>query len=94
MFLLYADLNSDDMSEVLDRFWNYRAKWRVIGIELGIDIGTLDAIDVKHRNTEDCLADLIGCWLRGNNPRPTRSTLTMVLQSKHVTGGSTSVQGV
>ena len=94
MFLLHLDLNSGHMSEVFNRFWDYRAKWRVIGIKLGINIGTLDAIDVKYRNPEDCLAELIGCWLRGSNPRPTRSTMTMILQSKHVTGGSTSVQGV
>ena len=92
--MLYVDLNSGHMSEVLNCFWDYRAKWRVIGIELGINIGTLDAIDLKYRNPEDCLTELIVCWLRGSNPRPTRSTMTMILQSKHVTGGSTSVQGV
>ena len=73
--------------------WNYRARWRLIGIELGIDIGTLDAIATKYNNPEDHLVELIGQWLRGSNPRPTRSTMTMALQSQHVTGGANSVQG-
>ena len=35
------------MREVLDQTWNYRARWKFIGIELGIDMGTLDAIGKK-----------------------------------------------
>ena len=74
--------------------FEHRVRWRFIGIELGVNIGTLDAIAKNHNDVEDCLLDLISQWLRGSSPRPTRSTLTMALQSRHVTGGATSIQGV
>ena len=86
-------LNTNNMREVLDSFWNHRARWRLIGIEIGIDVGTLDAIAKKHNDPEDHIVELIGQWLRGSSPRPTRSTMTTALQSQRVTGGATSVQG-
>ena len=63
--------------------WDYRAKWRFIGITLGIDVGTLDAIEANHRQVEECLTEMITTWLRGINP--TRSAMKAALQSKQVT---------
>ena len=63
--------------------WDYRAKWRFIGIALDIDVGTLDAIETNHRQVEDCLTKMITTWLRGVNP--TRSATKAALQSKQVT---------
>ena len=61
--------------------WNYRAKWKFIGIELGIDIGTLEAVDANHKNVEDCLREMINGWLKNVNPRPTRGAIKAALQS-------------
>lgn len=82
------------MKEVVDVFWNFRSRWKFIGIELGIDGGTLDAIDKDHRESEDSLVKLISTWLRGNNPIPTRSAMATALNSQQVIGGVTSVHGV
>ena len=71
------------MREVLDLTFPYRAKWRQIGIELGIDIGKIDAIEANRRMVEDCLTDLISHWLRNTKPKPTHGALTAVLQSEH-----------
>ena len=72
------------MREVLDFFWDYRSKWKIIGIELGIDTGTLDCIDKDNRWTEEALVAVINYWLR-NNPKPTTKAMLMVLQSKYIT---------
>ena len=77
-------LCTKDMKEVLEMTWNYRARWRFIGIELGIDEGTLDAIEKDNRKVEDSLREMIALWLRGCNPKPSRHTISMALQSGRV----------
>ena len=64
--------------------WPHRARWRLIGTELGIDTGTLDAIDANNKKVESCLNELITGWLRNINPRPTRAAITAVLNSEHI----------
>ena len=87
-------LKIDNMREVLDSFWNFRARWKMIGIELGIDMGTLDSIRANNNmQVEGCVTDMIAAWLRGNNPRPTRSAMAAVLLSERVNGGATLTQG-
>ena len=83
-----ALLTPENMREVLDLTFPYRAKWRQIGIQLGIDIGKIDAIEANRRMVEDCLTDLISHWLRNTKPKPTRGVLTAVLQSEHVSGNN------
>ena len=85
-------LSSADIREVLDRIWDYRACWKIIGIELGMDAGTLDAIGKNNiHKVEDCLVDLLTVWLRGN---ATRSAMTKALQSTKITAETTSTQGI
>ena len=57
-----------------------------MGIELGIDVGTLDAIDEDYKKVGDCLTTMITGWLRNANPKPTRGAVTTVLQSERVSG--------
>ena len=82
-----AVLTPKNIKEVLDLTFPHCAKWRLIGVQLGIDVGKLDAIEVNRRRVEDCLTDLIIHWLRNTVPKPTRSTLTSVLQSQYCTSG-------
>ena len=93
MLILCADiLDSNNMREVLDWTWDYRANWTIIGIELGIDTSTLDAIGKNnHHKVEDCLVQMLGTWLRG---KATRSAMTKALQSSKVTAAATSAQGI
>jgi hypothetical protein len=82
-----ALLTPDNIREVLDLTFPYRAKWRLIGIQLDIDVGTLDAIEANRRRVEDRLTDLISHWLRNTVPKPTRGALTAVFQSQYCTSG-------
>ena len=65
--------------------WDYRAKWRFIGITLGIDTGTLDAIETDNRKADGCLLEVITTWLKSDDPIATRSAMKAALQSKQVT---------
>ena len=85
MYTIHAEpLNPDNTREILDVTWPHRARWRLIGTELGIDTGTLDAIDANNKKVEGCLNELITGWLRKTNPRPTRVAITAVLNSEHI----------
>ena len=67
--------------------WDYRARWKSIGIELRVDSGTLDAIEKDYRLANDCLQEMIKHWLR-NSPRPTRETIRVALRSKLVSNAA------
>ena len=71
------------MREIIDLTWPHRAKWRLIGIELGIDFGTLDDIERRERRVDSCLIKLIVMWLGGkfNVSRPTRADITAAIKS-------------
>ena len=76
-------LSINNIKEVLDEMWDYRARWKFIGIQLHIDTGTLDAIEKDCKTVDDCLLRMIKGWLR-NSPRPTREIIRVALQSKRV----------
>ena len=69
--------------------WDYRARWKFIGIQLDIDTGTLDAIEKDCKTVDDCLLRMIKDWLR-NSPRPTltRESIRVALRSKHVSNAA------
>ena len=75
--LLTCDRN---MKEVFRLTFPHRAKWRLIGVQLGIDVGKLDAIEANRRMVEDCLTDMISHWLQQTVPKPTRGALNAALQ--------------
>ena len=62
--------------------WKYRAKWKLVGMELQIESDDLSAIEVDKRTVADSLLEVIDLWLRRANPKPTRTVLTAVTQSK------------
>jgi hypothetical protein len=91
MFIYYhVALGPNNTNEVLNLMWDYRSRWKFIGIKLGIHMPTLDAIEMNHRRVEDCLTELITTWLRGTNPKPTRSAITKVLESQSVVASATT----
>ena len=59
--------------------WSARSRWRYIGIALGLDIGTLDAIQESHNYRSDpSFVDMLTDWLRWPNterPPPSWSEL-------------------
>ena len=77
-------LTTKNIREIIDLTWPYRASWKLIGIELGIDSGTLDAINENNKKVEGCLTELITSWLKNTEPTPTRAAITAVLKSEKV----------
>ena len=86
-------LSINNIKEVLDEMWDYRARWKSIGIELCVDTGTLDEIEKDYRKVNDCLQEMIKHWLR-NSPRPTRENIKVALQSKPVSGNLLCKQAI
>lgn len=72
-------LNENHLKEIINGpAWNQRANWRNIGINLGIDLGTLDAIQKsKHCAVDDCFIEVIVTWLRSS--KPTKGNLDKAL---------------
>ena len=91
MYDALAALSIDNIKEILDQTWQYRAKWKFIGIELGIDTGTLDALDADHKKSEVCLRNMIKTWLRNKTPRPTRMAINQALESPSVAASTSPV---
>ena len=83
----------NDMREVNDFLWEYRANWKFIGLELGIKASDLDVIEKDSRKAEDALYEVEKMWLHSVNPKPTRTALKAVIESKCVAGEVTSTQG-
>ena len=77
-------LTTKNIREIIDLTWPYRASWKLIGIKLGIDSGTLDAINENNKKVEGCLTELITSWLKNTEPTPTRAAITAVLKSEKV----------
>ena len=49
VLIYYTDvLKPSNIKEVLDQMWEYRARWKFIGIELGIGEHSLDAIEANY----------------------------------------------
>lgn len=68
-----------DLNQLIQLLWQARSRWRYIGIALGIDIGTLDAIQESNRYICDhSFVDMLTDWLRRPNterPPPSWSEL-------------------
>ena len=87
-------LTTTDMKEVIDALWGYRAKWRLIGIQMGIEPGDLDAIGKsKKEEVDDALYEVTKQWFNKTNPKPNRAMLTAIIESRCIAGEVTSAQG-
>ena len=57
-----------DLPRLLEKYYDYRAKWRIIGCFLNISQGDLDAIETDYpKNCGDCFMVVIRLWLRKKN---------------------------
>ena len=57
-----------DLSEVFEKVYDAQAKWKVLGLKLGVPKGELDAIEYSNSNIEQKLMETLDKWLqRGRN---------------------------
>lgn len=82
----YAVLSPSDVHKVLTYVWDFRAKWKYIGLELSVELGTLDAIEKDNPKCEDCLREVIMRWIHAAEAPPTWIALDKAMQSKMITG--------
>ena len=60
-----------------------RAKWYILGLQLKLSTGTLDAIKAQFRNPRDQLLEMLKTWLTTGDD-PTWKNLTDALRSQTV----------
>ena len=53
-----------DLFSVKKEIVSLAAKWRHIGLALGLDPAQLDTIDANNRYVEDCLTEVLSHWLK------------------------------
>ena len=61
-------LSVDDLRVVMKELNAVRAKWNNIGVQLGVSVGTLDAIREKYSDPSDCLRETLTAWLKSSIP--------------------------
>ena len=77
-------LITTDLPIIMEKIWDARVKWYNIGLGLRINPGTLDAIEKSNGNVDDQFRDVLGVWLKTNQPQPTKALLAEALQSRIV----------
>ena len=77
-------LTINNLTDVQRYFWNVRACWKSIGIELGVDAGSISAFEKTHKGSvDDCLLEVLKAWLR-TSKNCTRQVMKKVFQSPMV----------
>ncbi len=71
-----------DMREVKSAVYDARAKWRAIGLELGISKDDLDCIEKS--DIDRCLEEMLALWLRRPRMNPSWESLVGALKSATV----------
>ena len=78
---------------VLKTTWEARAKWFIVGLELGIELGVLNAIERSNLfMVDDCFEEMLLQWLRIARPVPTLAALANALRSPTVGFGHLAEQ--
>ena len=90
-FFHTGGLGISDLCKVLKATLEARTKWYYIGLELGIDPGTLGAIKTDNDDSMDRLSAMLDAWLKMAQPKPTLTALA-ALQSPTVGYGHLAEQ--
>ncbi len=75
----------DDFRKVNSAVFAARAKWKPLGVELGLQIDDLDNMDkVQRGDTEACLGRMLKKWLETPSLKPTWASLVGALKAQTV----------
>ena len=61
-------LTVDDLRVLMKELNDVCAKWYNIGVQLGLSVGTLDAIEKQYSDPSDCLRKTLTTWLKSSTP--------------------------
>ena len=70
-----------------DELYDIRGKWFNIGVQLGVDNGTLQSIRGEYSDNGDALREVLTYWLK-RNVTPTLDSLLKALRSRPVGAAS------
>ena len=73
-------LSVNDLSVVIKELNNTRAKWYDIGLQLCMNVDTLDAIQEQYDDPSHCLRETLTTWLK-TCPSPTWKNIVYALRS-------------
>ena len=78
-------LTITDLAKVQNETWEARTRWYNLGLQLGVPVDTLDAIQYNHpTNCDQCFTDMIKEWLRAFDLQQTWEALAKALESPQV----------
>ena len=77
--------NLDSLPDLQDELYDIRGKWYNIGVQIGIDTGTLQTIKNDFGDSGDALRELLTHWLKRT---PTWEALFKALRSRPVDGAT------
>ena len=75
-----APLGIADLATILNDTFPCRAKWYNVGIQLRVDVGTLDCVKVQYDDPGDQLREVVKTWLMSSK-NPTWGGLITALKS-------------
>ena len=78
------EYKGEDLDKILQRIQDYHGLWKVVGVELGIEMDALDTIERNYPRDIDCLHTLIAQWPHGDNSSLTYQALVKAFESEHV----------
>ena len=101
-----APLGIADLATVINDTFPCRAKWYNLGIQLRVDVGTLDSIKVQYDVPGDQLREVVRTWLTTSDNPTWRAMVQALkspvieeprlardLQQKHYSSGQRPVDG-
>ena len=74
----------NDLPGIQRAAWEAKTEWYNIGLELKIDVATLDTIKEDNDSIKDRFRSMLSTWLKRDQPRPTISLLANALRSPTV----------
>ncbi len=66
---VFQSYDTHDLASILKTLKAVKARWKILGLHLGINVGELAAIQKDYRLCEDCLYEVIHVWLSSDGER-------------------------
>ena len=85
--LYYIAVEDDDYFDVRDAVEKVIPKWKGLGSALGVRAHQLRTIEANHRQSDDCISEMLQTWLRRSHNEerfgpPTWKKLAQVVGAK------------
>lgn len=77
-------LSTKDLKTAIELLYSIRVKWYDIGLQLEVDVGTLESIKSCYADPSECLREMLKEWLKSISPPPTWTLLASALRASPV----------